>query len=333
MAMLQNVTSSAGLDHEWDKQTQHSYLQFDESLWSKLLEQLGFGILLFAKGSFLKDLQDEARLRFQKGAKVKVANDFEVQDPRSPAHWSAIIADCGRVFRPLDGDENIPGKEYVSMYFPPTPTGKSATRDVLVTDEVLMGSHRNCIAQQAYFDARPRDIPRGKAQILVEPGSVIVALWPTRIILYPLSQVRKPKHKKKFIPVEVQLPAGCMLFMTNIAHAGYGLWDLGEAFLHGCPSQDDLFAVPLNDFLVWYQARITRPMRSGQGIESLSDMIRLDKESECASYLDRDHMTTLTHIFPPVFLAKHLCQEKGATMIEDNRAQRANGRRCPHGGG
>ena len=53
-------------------------------------------------------------------------------------------------------------------------------------------------------------------------------------------------------------------------------------------------------------------------IESLSDMIRLDKESECASYLDRDHMTTLTHIFPPVFLAKHLCQEKGATMIEDN---------------
>ena len=48
MAMLQNVTSSAGLDHEWDKQTHHSYLQFDESLWSKLLEQLGFGILLFA---------------------------------------------------------------------------------------------------------------------------------------------------------------------------------------------------------------------------------------------------------------------------------------------
>ena len=86
----------------------------------------------------------------------------------------------------------------------------------------------------------------------------------------------------------------------------------------GCPSQDDLFAVPLNDFLVWYQARITRPMRSDQGIESLSDMIRQDKESECASYLDRDHMTTLTHIFPPVFLAKHLCQEKGATMIEDN---------------
>ena len=82
MAMLQNVTSSAGLDHVWDKQTQHSYLQFDESLWSKLLEQLGFGILLFARGSFLKDLQDEARQRFQKGAKVKVANDFEVQDPR-----------------------------------------------------------------------------------------------------------------------------------------------------------------------------------------------------------------------------------------------------------
>ena len=61
MAMLQNVTSSAGLDHVWDKQPQHSYLQFDESLWSKLLEQLGFGILLFAKGSFLRDLQDEAR--------------------------------------------------------------------------------------------------------------------------------------------------------------------------------------------------------------------------------------------------------------------------------
>ena len=88
--------------------------------------------MLFARGSFLKDLQDEARQIFRKGAKVKVANDFEVQDPRSPAHWSAIIADCGRVFRPLDGDENIPGKEYVSMYFPPTPTGKSATRDVLV---------------------------------------------------------------------------------------------------------------------------------------------------------------------------------------------------------
>ena len=114
MAMLQNVTSSAGLDHVWDKQPQHSYLQFDESLWSKLLEQLGFGILLFARGSLLKDLQDEARQRFQKGTKVKVANDFEVQDPRSPAHWSAIIADCGRVFRPLDGDEHT--REGVCLY-------------------------------------------------------------------------------------------------------------------------------------------------------------------------------------------------------------------------
>ena len=72
MAMLQNVTSSAGLDHEWDKQTQHSYLQFDESLWSKLLEQLGFGILLFARGSFLKDLQDEARLRFEKEQRLRL---------------------------------------------------------------------------------------------------------------------------------------------------------------------------------------------------------------------------------------------------------------------
>ena len=219
------------------------------------------------------------------------------------------------------------------MYFPPTPTGKSATRDVLVTDEVLMGSHRNCIAQQAYFDARPRDIPRGKAQILVEPGSVIVALWPTRIILYPLSQVRKPKHKKKFIPVEVQLPAGCMLFMTNIAHAGYGLWDLGEAFLHGCPSQDDLFAVPLNDFLVWYQARITRPMRSGQGIESLSDMIRLDKESECASYLDRDHMTTLTHLSSNVFGETPSSREGCDDDRRQHGAHPANGRRRPHRGG
>ena len=84
MAMLQDVTSSAGLDHVWDKQPQQSCLQFDESLWSKLLEQLGFGILLFARGSFLEDLQDEAR-QFRKGAKVKVANGFEVQDPRSPA--------------------------------------------------------------------------------------------------------------------------------------------------------------------------------------------------------------------------------------------------------
>ena len=107
-------------------------MQFDESLWSKLLEQLGFGILLFARGSFLKDLQDEALQRFRKGEKVKVANDFEGQDPRSPAHWSAIIAGCGRVFRPLDDDENMPGKEYVSMYYPPTPTGKS----VVVTGEL-----------------------------------------------------------------------------------------------------------------------------------------------------------------------------------------------------
>ena len=32
MAMLQNVTSSAGLDHMWDKQPQQSYWQLDESL-------------------------------------------------------------------------------------------------------------------------------------------------------------------------------------------------------------------------------------------------------------------------------------------------------------
>ena len=110
------------------------------------------------------------------------------------------------------------------------------------------------------------------------------------------------------------------MLASHDKHRSCGIRSLGpwrSVFLHGCPSQDDLFAVPLNDFLVWYQARITRPVRSGQEIESLSDMIRLDKESECASYLDRDHMTIDTHLSSNV-LAKHLCQEKGATMIEDN---------------
>ena len=68
-------------------------------------------------------------------------------------------------------------------------------------------------------------------------------------------------------------------------------------------------------------------------VVSLSDMIRLDKESECASYLDRDQMTTLTHLSSSVFgetpLSREGCDDDG----RQHGAQRANGRRRPHGGG
>ena len=105
------------------------------------------------------------------------------------------------------------------------------TDDVVVTWEVLMGSHKNCIAQQAYFDVRPRDIPREKAQILVEPGSVIVAVHVSSSTLCPKQENRSTRRSSFQLKYNCQ----CMLFMTNIAHAGYGLWDLGEAFFAWMP--------------------------------------------------------------------------------------------------
>jgi hypothetical protein len=202
-----------------------------------------------------------------------------------------------------------------------------------VEAEVIIGSHIDCMAQQIHLDTFARKVQANHTQVAQEHASVIVALWATILLLYPLSHKRIPKDKnKKFILTEVHMPSGSFLFFTAIAHAGYGIWDLGGAFIHPCPSEDDLFAVPLQEFLIRYQAHLGRPQKAKTNLFNPYSTVRLNNTADCASYLHVDHSQRLLRLYAPVFATIELGKnrplsydhqiEQAGAQVEELKAER-----------
>ena len=76
----------------------------------------------------------------------------------------------------------MPGTAFIEEYFPRTQISAKKTRKVRVAHEVLIGQHVAASAQQLHWDFKPR----GSCDTKELLGSVLVALWTTRLIIYPM---------------------------------------------------------------------------------------------------------------------------------------------------
>src|SRR4051812_27129527 len=46
----------------------------------------------------------------------------------------------------------------------------------------------------------------------------------------------KKKTARKWIPLAIEIPAGSLLFMSALMHAGYGVWAIDKALVNSVPS-------------------------------------------------------------------------------------------------
>ena len=77
----------------------------------------------------------------------------------------------------------MPGTAFIKEYFPHTQISAKKTRKVRVAHEVLICQHVAASAQQLHWDFKPG----GSCDTKELLGSVLVALWTTRLIIYPMS--------------------------------------------------------------------------------------------------------------------------------------------------
>ena len=124
----------------------------------------------------------------------------------------------------LPKGESMPGTAFTEEYFPHTQISAKKTRKVRVAHEVLICQHVAASAQQLHWDFKPR----GSCDTKELLGSVLVALWTTRLIIYPMSHrwdkmvssegansKRKRQRQttsslagRQLLPVIVEIPCG-----------------------------------------------------------------------------------------------------------------------------
>ena len=66
--------------------------------------------------------------------------------------------------------------------------------------------------------------------------------------------------RHKWIPVVIEIPAGSLLFLSAIMHAGYGIWAIDNALVNFVPSMDDLRRTKVEELLKRSQAHASRPL-------------------------------------------------------------------------
>ena len=75
------------------------------------------------------------------------------------------------------------GTAFIEQYFPQTQVATNKSRKVRVAHGVLICQHVAASAQQLHWDFKPR----GSCDTKELLDSVLVALWTTRLIIYPMS--------------------------------------------------------------------------------------------------------------------------------------------------
>ena len=164
----------------------------------------------------------------------------------------------------------------------------------------------NRVSQQLHWDFKPR----GSCDTKELLGSVLVALWTTRLIIYPMSHrwdkmvstegansKRKRQRQttsslvgRQLLPVIVEIPAGSILFFSALMHAGYGIWSLDEMLIRPVPSMDDMMRTSISDLLNRYQALLRELSNT-----TASNRLTLLRQSEVTTYRAK-HLTSISTI-------------------------------------
>ena len=136
-----------------------------------------------------------------------------------------------------------------------------------------------------------------------------MAIFPTRVIIYPFAH--KKLGKKLFSPIVVELEAGSILMFDSVAHAGWGQWWIHESLIRTVASLDDLCRFSLNDCFIRYQCHVSRIPQGGskgdihknEAIPDTSVRATSPGMKNIASHLHFDLVDTLLTVRPPVWAA------------------------------
>ena len=134
--------------------------------------------------------QKEAVDRATQLPKITIHNETEVIESVPTANemgevthpWTTVAIDCARLQSYLPKGESMPGTALIEKYFPHTQISVKKTRKVRVAHEGLICQHVAASVQQLHWDSKPR----GSCDTKELLGSVLVALWTTRLIIYPM---------------------------------------------------------------------------------------------------------------------------------------------------
>jgi hypothetical protein len=294
--------------HSWTEQQTYPY-PYNSADFDALFQDTGFVVLQFASGDKLKELQKKIRKRAEGAWKMAIINEAEVRTRvkqgrhgyGSKPAWKTLAMDISRLQTPLEDDEMMPGEEEIMNHYPETPRSNGSSRKVKVMYKNIIYNHKAGMAQNVHWDMGPES----EEDVEKLRGSVLVALWETRLIIYPMSH-RWSECDRPRRPITIVIPAGSILFFSTVAHAGYGVWSLDEAVFRPSPSLDDLLGISMSDLYMRYQAHIARPLDNDPNHTSINPTrtIRLHMYPVAASYLHLDRTEEPMVLYPPVFTTK-----------------------------
>ena len=166
----------------------------------------------------------------------------------------------------------------------------------------VLANHPDAAAQQVHWDQLPtKQFLTTDRAVERTVGSAMLALYPTRIYIYPCSN--KFTAGKKFIPVTLVIPAGCILMFTTMAHAGYGVWAEDQALYRPVPSADDYLAVNTLSWIPRVHFHITRGEKSTPKSNMMipDHTVRTEDVGGIINYIELDHTEEPPLFKPPVF--------------------------------
>ena len=227
----------------WEQGSEPTPWPGQETL-TTLMNEVGFVVVRYATGEPLQRMQDQVTRWWQEGTKGTIANQMEhatrKEGKQGYTEWRAFAEDIGRLQVHMPEDIVLPGEDLINCVYP-RPTGAAAaTWEPVTIMRAILANHPLVGAQHIHWDQPPTKGLSEATRIEKQPGSAILALYPTEVYIYPCSN--RFDDSKRCIPVALVIPEGCILMFTTMAHAGYGVWHEGQSIHRPVPSADDFKA-------------------------------------------------------------------------------------------
>ena len=107
---------------QWDwKRPRAIPLEWDKKKWEHMFEECGFGIVQFASGEKLREIQDKIRRQWNDGVKEAIVNrqEWVSKEPSNKERcWTAVEEDAGRLQVHLENNADISGRKSFNTYIP-----------------------------------------------------------------------------------------------------------------------------------------------------------------------------------------------------------------------
>ena len=296
------LSKLTGCCPEWDwTKPGTTPLEWNKEKWDSMFEECGFGIVQFASGEKLRDIQQKIKQQWRGGIKEAIVNRSEwvSKEGNKERCWSAIEEDAGRIQVYLE-DNEIPGADIIRGIYP-TLDPRTPANTPCVRLCVILGNHPAATAQQFHWDQIPSEVahpsdPRNKSSVKETLGScALVCPFPTLLDVIPFSHKWEAENGR-FIPGKIFIPEGKVCMFATIAHGGYGIWDVYQSMFRAVPSADDLMSTSPDDWEIRYQCHVARGPDYHPLTVIVGEQVGYKNVDQIYKYIDFDHNTVNRNI-------------------------------------